>query len=163
MLKANLSSYIQPSLSIVLLYIVQIQQGWSEVGGAQHQRWLQKHSAFFPCQANTRLPKLLRWVFSLCSLSVHPPCCLCKTVTGGWLSSSKSLSFQLCQNYQGGWLQEFRMHRQTPPKGPSVTETHWREVAKPISLNILASYELCRYVYLQIHTWCLRNTLQFTK
>lgn len=107
LLKANLPSYLQSSRSIVLLYIVQMQQWWKEVGGAQHQGWLQKCSAFFPSQANTRLPTLLRWAYSLCPVRMHPPWCLSRTVP-----SSKSFSFQLCQNYWGGWPQKFRMQRQ---------------------------------------------------
>lgn len=43
---------------------------------------------------------------------------------------------------------------------------HYRKAlersGQTISLNVLASNELCRNVYLEIHTWCLWNTLQST-
>lgn len=54
------------------------------------------------------------------------------------------------------------MHNETSANGPGITGMYWREVAKIISLNVVASYELCRNAYLQSHAWCLQNTLQST-
>jgi len=121
LLKANIPSHIQFSQS-VLLYIVQMQQWWKEVGGAQQHGWLQKHSAFFPCQANTRLLTLLRWACNLCPL--HPAWCLSRTVP-----SSKSFGCKLCQSYRGGWPQKFRIHRQ---RYQEMVQTHRREAVKPL-------------------------------
>lgn len=90
LLKASLASYIRSSWSIVLLYIVQTQQWWKEVGGAWPQGWLQKHSAFFPCQANMRHSTLLKWVCSLCHLYVQLLWCPSRTVTWGWFKVSVS-------------------------------------------------------------------------
>lgn len=131
LLKANLASYIWSSWSIVLLYIVQMQQWWKEVGGAWPQGWLQKHSAFFSCHASMRHSTLLKWICSLFHLYVQPPWCLSRTVTWGWLPCSKS-QFPPVPGLPG-WLAAGPQDSQTvtPANGACITKIHHIEAPKP--------------------------------